>query len=110
MLGRSRKLLLDTPSGADAISEVKREINYWTDHRLVVSKLNLRKATHGREIDICFLYVEEAYPTKIQDVSIINIFKRKGNPQVRDNQRGNSLLSIVEKLLEKSIEWSACLS
>ena len=35
------------------------------------------------------------------DASIIHIYKRKGNPQVYDNHRGISLLSIAGKKLAK---------
>ena len=36
-----------------------------------------------------------------QHASIIHLYKRKGNPQVSDNHRGISLLSIVGKILAK---------
>ena len=35
------------------------------------------------------------------DASIIHLYKRKGNPQVCDNHRGISLLSIAGKILAK---------
>ena len=37
----------------------------------------------------------------IKDASIIHLYKRKGNPQVCDNHRGISLLSIAGKILAK---------
>ena len=36
-----------------------------------------------------------------KDASIIHLYKRKGNPQVCDNHRGISLLSIAGKILAK---------
>ena len=36
-----------------------------------------------------------------KDASIIHLYKRKGNPQVCDNHRGISLLSIAGKILTK---------
>ena len=44
---------------------------------------------------------EEAIPKKIKDATIIHVFKRKGNPQVCDNHRGMSLLSIAGKILAR---------
>ena len=47
-------------------------------------------------------YVEESsHPSRIQDATIIHLFKRKGNPQVCDNHRGISLLSIAGKILAR---------
>ena len=43
----------------------------------------------------------EAIPQDFKDASIIHLYKRKGNPQVCDNHRGISLLSIAGKILAK---------
>ena len=42
-----------------------------------------------------------AIPQEFKDASIIHLYKRKGNPQVCDNHRGISLLSIAGKILAK---------
>ena len=48
------------------------------------------------------MHVEKGgYPTRLQGDSIIHLYKRKGNPQVCDNHRGISLLSIAGKILAK---------
>ena len=48
------------------------------------------------------MHVEkEAIPHDFKDASIIHLYKRKGNPQVCDNHRGISLLSIAGKILAK---------
>ena len=44
---------------------------------------------------------KEAIPQDFKDASIIHLYKRKGNPQVCDNHRGISLLSIAGKILAK---------
>ena len=44
---------------------------------------------------------KDAIPQDFKDASIINLYKRKGNPQVCDNHRGISLLSIAGKILAK---------
>ena len=44
---------------------------------------------------------KEAIPPEFKDVSIIYIYKRKGNAQVCENHRGISLLSIAGKILAK---------
>ena len=41
---------------------------------------------------------KEAIPQEFKDASIIHLFKRKGNPQLCDNHRGISLLSIAGKV------------
>ena len=54
------------------------------------------------------MWRKEAVPQEFKDATIIHLFKRKGNPQVCDNHRGISLLSIVGKILAgptESIEW-----
>ena len=38
---------------------------------------------------------------KLKDATIIHLFKRKGNPQICDNHRGISLLSIAGKILAR---------
>ena len=47
------------------------------------------------------MWRKEAIPKEFKDVSIIHLYKRKGNPQVCDNHRGISLLCIAEKILAK---------
>ena len=42
-----------------------------------------------------------AIPQEFKDATIIRLFKRKGNPQVCDNHRGISLLSIAGKILAR---------
>ena len=44
---------------------------------------------------------KEAIPQNFKDASIINLYKRKGNPQPGDNHRKISLLSIAGKILAK---------
>ena len=44
---------------------------------------------------------KEAIPQEFKDATIIHLFKRKGNPQVCDNHRGISLLSIAGKILAR---------
>ena len=44
---------------------------------------------------------KEAIPQDFKDASIIHLYKRKGNPQVCDIDRGISLLSIAGKILTK---------
>ena len=44
---------------------------------------------------------KEAFPQEFKDATIIHLFKRKGNPQVCDNHRGISLLSIAGKILAR---------
>ena len=47
-------------------------------------------------------YVEKrSHPSKIQDATIIHLFKRKGNPQVCENHRGISLLPIAGQILAR---------
>ena len=45
------------------------------------------------------MWRKEAIPQEFKDATIIHLFKRKANPQVCDNHRGISLLSIVGKIL-----------
>ena len=47
------------------------------------------------------MWRKEAIPQEFKDASIIHLYKRKGNPQVCDNHRGISLLSIDGKILAK---------
>ena len=47
------------------------------------------------------MWRKEAIPRDFKDASIIHLYKRKGNPQVFDNQEGISLLSIAGKILAK---------
>ena len=47
------------------------------------------------------MWRKEAIPQDFKDASIIHLYNRKGNPQVCDNHRGISLLSIAGKILAK---------
>ena len=47
------------------------------------------------------MWRKEAIPQDFKDASIIHLYKRKENPQVCDNHRGISLLSIAGKILAK---------
>ena len=47
------------------------------------------------------MWRKEASPHEFKDASIIHLYKRKRNPQVCDNHRDISLLSIVGKILTK---------
>ena len=47
------------------------------------------------------MWRKEAIPQDFNDASIIQLYKQKGNPQVCDNHRGISLLSIAGKILAK---------
>ena len=47
------------------------------------------------------MWRKEAIPQDFKDASIIHLYKRKGSPQVCDNHRGISLLSIAGKILAK---------
>ena len=47
------------------------------------------------------MWRKEATPQEFKDATIMHLFKRKGNPQVCDNHRGISLLSIAGKILAR---------
>ena len=47
------------------------------------------------------MWRKEAIPQEFKDATIIHLFKRKGNPEVFDNHRGISLLSIAGVLLNR---------
>ena len=47
------------------------------------------------------MWRKEAIPQEYKDTPIIHLYKRKGNPQVFENQRGISLQSIAGKILAK---------
>ena len=47
------------------------------------------------------MWRKEAIPQEYKDAPIIHLYKRKGNLQVFENQRGISLLSIAGKILAK---------
>ena len=47
------------------------------------------------------MWRKEAIPQDFKDATIIHLFKRKRNPQVCDNHRGISLLSIAGKILAR---------
>ena len=47
------------------------------------------------------MWRKEPIPQDFKDISLIHLCKRKGNSQVCDNHRGNSLLSIAGKILAK---------
>ena len=48
-----------------------------------------------------FMWRKEATPQEFKNASIIHLFKRKGNPQLCDNHRGISLLSVAGKVLAR---------
>ena len=47
------------------------------------------------------MWRKEANPQEFKDATIIHLFKRKGNPEVCDNHRGISSLSIAGKILAR---------
>ena len=47
------------------------------------------------------MWRKEAIPQEFKDASIIHLFKRKRNPQICDNHRGISLLSVAGKVLAR---------
>ena len=47
------------------------------------------------------MWRKEAIPQDFKEASIIHLYRRKGNPQVCDNHRGISLLSMAGKILAK---------
>ena len=47
------------------------------------------------------MWRKEAIPQEFKDAKIIHLFKRKGNPEVCDNHRGISFLSIAGKILAR---------
>ena len=47
------------------------------------------------------MWSKEAILQDFKDASIIHLYKRKGNPQVCDHQRGISLISVAGKILAK---------
>ena len=47
------------------------------------------------------MWRKEAIPQEFKDASIVHLFKRKGNPQLCDNHRGISLLSIAGKVIAR---------
>ena len=47
------------------------------------------------------MWRKEAISQEFKDASIIHLFKRKVNPQLCDNHRGISLLSIAGKVLAR---------
>ena len=47
------------------------------------------------------MWRKEAIPQEYKDAPITHLYKRKGNPQGFENQRGISLLSIAGKILAK---------
>ena len=49
------------------------------------------------------MWRNETITHDFKDASIIHLYKRKGNPQVCDNHRGISLLSIAGKILAKNL-------
>ena len=47
------------------------------------------------------MWRKAAIPPEFKDASVINLFKRKGNPKLCDNHRSISLLSIAAKVLSR---------
>ena len=56
------------------------------------------------------MWRKEAIPQYFKDASIIHLYKRKGNPQVCDNDRGISLINCLEDTGKNSIEPPECAS
>ena len=56
------------------------------------------------------MWKKEAIPQEYKDACIIHLYKRKGNPQVFENHRGISLISIAGKLSVESLEQNIELS
>ena len=50
------------------------------------------------------MWRKEAIPQEFKDATIIHLFKRKGNPQVCDNHRDITLLSIAGKILPRVLK------
>ena len=48
------------------------------------------------------MWRKKVIPQAFKDASIIHLFKRKGNPQLCDNHRGISLLSMLGRSLQES--------
>ena len=65
--------------------------------------LQSKSSSSCRETDrVISHYVEkEAVPQEFKAATIIHLFKRKWNPEVCDNHRGISLLSIAGKILAR---------
>ena len=62
--------------------------------------LQSRRSSSCRETELFhIMWRKEAIPQEFKDATIIHLFKRKGKPQVCDNHRGISLLSIAGKIL-----------
>ena len=62
--------------------------------------LQSRRSSSCREL-FHIMWRKEAIPQEFKDATIIHLFKRKGNPQVCDNHRGISLLSIAGRILAR---------
>ena len=68
----------------------------------IPADLQSRRSSSCKETDrVISHYVEKRIPQEFKDATIIHLFKRKGNPQVCDNHRGISLLSIAGKILAR---------
>ena len=50
-----------------------------------------------------YMWKKETIPQEFNDAALILLYKQEGNPQVFDNHRGISLLSIAGKILAKII-------
>ena len=50
------------------------------------------------------MWRKEAIPQDFMDASIIHLYKRKGNPQVCENHRGISLLTIAGKITAGNLD------
>ena len=49
------------------------------------------------------MWRKEVIPQELMDTSIIHLLKRKRNPQLCDNHRGISLLSVAGKVLARGL-------
>ncbi|XP_063601113.1 uncharacterized protein LOC134777205 [Penaeus indicus] len=47
------------------------------------------------------MWFQEKLPQEFKDVSVVHLYKRKGNRQACDNHRGISLLSVAGKILDR---------
>ena len=80
--------------GVDAINAEVYAFGVWGWGRVLPMSEKITELFH------C-MWRKEAIPQEYKDAPIIHLYKRKGNPQVCENQRGISLLSIARKILAK---------
>ncbi|XP_072106353.1 LOW QUALITY PROTEIN: uncharacterized protein [Mobula birostris] len=99
-LRRSPLLSID---GTTLITEKAQILQRWAEHFEAVlsrpSSINDEVIDRIPQVDINSAMDDS--PAELKDVSIIHLYKRKGNRQVCDNHRGISLLSITGKTLAR---------